>query len=282
MFRWIAAFILGAALVAAPIAAGEYKAALAYDEKSSVKLRKCFSKSFFGQKVKKCIDVGSIGGGVSGSAALQTFADEESGEIGAVMEADQNFLVILFGKKIKLGVVCTFNSGASTSYGYTFGFALSIPPVPSVSVVDILNSTQRRVVVAKTGPMAGKAKNVRSIAGKLSSGYAGAVSSPNFRKLMSAGARGCALRTNDYTLFSGIDGVDLFKVGISFDVGASKWKLVPETASASVAFNVKMTAVAKVGGQKISFSVLGEKVSWKLPGFSVKKSFTLLSQTLSI
>lgn len=262
--------------------AAEYKKAYAYDESSSVSLKKCFSKSFFGQKIKKCINAGKIGGGVNGSVSLVSFANEDSGEIGAALVIQQDFVVILFGKKVKVGAICGFNSARSSSYAVVLGVTLKTPDVPGFSVVDLVSRNLRSVVTAKTGPMAGVRGNVRASRGKISSGYAGAVSNANFKKLMSSAANGCTLKIPNYEIFCGIKGVNLFKAGVEFKIAAGSWKVDPTTADASVTLKTTATAVAKVGGEKISFKVLGKGVSWKLPGFAVKKHTTLLNQKLSI
>lgn len=262
--------------------AGEYKKAVAYSAYDQVKLRKCFSKTFFGKKIKKCFSAGTFGGGVSGKASILTFTNAETGEVGAAMVVEQEFKVKLFGKTIKVGAFCTYNSAASTSYSIVLGVSLKTPPVPRVSVVGLLGKALRAGVVAKVGPAAGRKVTARMAGRSVSSGYAGAVSTRVFKQLMSASARGCNVKISEYNIFSGIDGVDLFKAGVEFKAAVTNWKINPATASASVTLRMTGAALAKIGGQKISFKVVGKKVSWKLPSARVKKGFKLLSKKLSI
>ncbi|MCB1366878.1 MAG: hypothetical protein KDK00_03860 [Rhodobacteraceae bacterium] len=280
----ILTFILLAAASALPgkLHAGEYKKAVSYSAYDQVKLEKCFSKTFFGQKIRKCFSAGTFGGGVSGKASILTFANAETGEVGAAMVVEQEFKVKLFGKTVKVGAFCTYNSAASTSYSIVLGVSLKTPPVPRVSVVGLLGAALRAGVAAKVGPAAGRKVTARMAGRSVSSGYAGAVSTRVFRQLMSASARGCNVKISDYNIFSGIDGVDLFKAGVEFKAAATNWRIDPATASASVTLRMTGAAVAKIGGQKISFKVVGKKVSWKLPSASVKKGFKLLSKKLSI
>ncbi|ABK45537.1 hypothetical protein Mmc1_3046 [Magnetococcus marinus MC-1] len=260
--------------------AASYQPAVSYNEYSETKLEKCYQEKFFGEKIKKCIKAGTIGGGVNGQASLLTFANEDTGEIGAVLLAEQNFVVNLFGTKIEVGAICQYNNSKKAETGVFLGYSLSTPAIPSVSIKDIVVAVITRAAAAKVGSMANKAATAKVSNGKASSGYAGAVASASFNQLMSAGVSGCTLNTPDMKLFSGIKGVDLFKAGIQFTMVADKININTSTGSASVVLTATSEAIAKVGGEKVSFSVAGQKVKWSLPGFEVKEGVTLMKKTI--
>lgn len=260
--------------------AASSKAAVSYNKFEQVSLEKCFKKKFFTETVKKCINPGKVGGGVNGQASVLTFANDDTGEIGAVLLAEQNFVVELFGKKVTIGAVCSYNNTKSSSFGFFAGYSLSTPAIPSISVVDILSAAVSARMKAASGAMKGVSPTATRTGGKFNSGYAGAVSSSKFKSLMSAAAAGCTLKYPDYKLFSGIKSIELYKAGVEFSTAATNWKLNPANGSASVLLETKITAIAKVGGEKIKFKVLGKSVSWDLPGYSVKEGKKLTNKTI--
>jgi len=52
--------------------------------------------------------------------------------------------------------------------------------------------------------------------------------------------------------------------------GAASWKFFRD-GSASTTLKMAMTPKAKLGGNKISFKVAGQRVRWKLPSHRFKK-----------
>lgn len=257
------------------------KAAVSYNKFEQISLKKCFKKKFFSETVKKCIKPGKVGGGVNGLASVLTFANDETGEIGAVLLAEQNFIVELFGKKVTIGAVCSYNNTKSSSFSFFAGYSLSPPAIPSVSVVDILSAAVSARLKAASGAMKGVSPTATRTNGRFNSGYVGALPSSKFKSLMSAAAVGCTLKYPDYKLFSGIKSIELFKAGVEFSTAATNWKVNTDNGSAAVLLQTKITAIAKVGGKKIKFKVLGKRVSWKLPGYSVKKGKTLTNDKIS-
>jgi hypothetical protein len=251
--------------------------AVSYNKFSDVSLKKCWSKKFFGQKVEKCINPGSVGGGVNGTASVLTFANADTGEVGAVLVLEQNFVVKIFGQSVAIGATCTYNNSKSSSAGFFVGYSLSTPPIPSVSVVDILTAAVSARLKAVKGPMAGASTTAAKSGGRFNSGYTGAVDNSKFKSLLSNAAAGCTLRYPDAKLFSGIPSIDLYKVGINFAVGAVNWS-ISSNGGASVTLQMSMEPIAQVGGEKVSFKVLGNKVSWNLPGYAFKKQVSLMNQ----
>ena len=252
-----------------------------YDKSSKVSLRKCFSAKFFGQRIKKCVNPGSVGAGVKGSASIVTFTNADDGEVGAVLILQHNYHIEMFGQKATIGATCTFNSTKSSSIEFEIGHSLSTPPIPSISVLDILNAAVAAKKKAAKEVMRGVTPTAKRKGGKFSSGYAGALKNSAFRALLSEAASGCSLRYPDYKLFRGVPKVDLYKVGISFMAGAANWKFFRD-GGASTTLKMAMTPKAKLGGNKISFKVAGQRVRWKLPSHRFKKNISLVSHKITL
>lgn len=252
-----------------------------YNKSSKVRLRKCFSEKFVGVRVKECINPGSVGARVKGSASIVTFANANDGEVGAVLILQHDYRLDMFGQKVTIGATCTFNSTKSSVIEFEIGHSLSTPPIPSISVVDILTAAVAAKKKAAKGIMRGANPTAKKRGGKFSSGYAGALKNSTFKALLSEAASGCSLRYPDYKLFRGVPKVDLYKVGISFMVGATNWKFFRD-GGASITLKMAMTPNAKLGGNKISFKVAGQRVRWKLPSYRFKKNISLISHELSL
>lgn len=261
--------------------AASSKQAVGYKEFESVSLKKCFSKKLLGQKIEKCINPGKVGGGVNGRASVLTFANQKTGEIGAVLVAEQNFVVQMFGKKATIGAVCTYNQSRSSGFSFFAGVQLSTPKIPKVGVVDILSAAISARSKTSQGAMMDVPPSASRSGGRLSSGYAGSVSDSRFEALTSAAAAGCKLRYPDYKIFSGVKSVKVFKAGIEFSTAAVGWRLNPSTGSASVRLKTSMKAIAKVGGEAIKVKVAGQTVKWDLPGYKFSKNQTLTNKKVS-
>ena len=268
-------------LFASPSAAASSKQAVDYKEFKSVSLKKCFSKKLLGQTIEKCVNPGKIGGGVNGRASVLTFANQKTGDIGAVLVAQQNFVVQMFGKKATIGAVCTYNQSRSSGFSFFAGVQLSTPKVPKIGVVDILSAAISARSKASQGAMKDVPPSASRSGGRLSSGYAGSVSDSSFKALMSAAAAGCKLRYPDYKIFSGVKSVKLFKAGIEFSTAAVGWRVNASTGSASVRLKTSMKAIAKVGGEAIKVKVAGQTVKWDLPGHKFSKSQALTNKKVS-
>ena len=262
---------------------------LGYNEYKETKLESCAGVKILGKKIKECIKAGKIGGGVNGELQLVTFANAETGALGATLIAQQNFVVNLLGEKITIGAVCTFNSGARTGYDYFLGYSLSTPPIPSVSVVDILLAAitkGAKSTAAKKPPVANTTPTAKANGKGVSSGFAGNVSNADFKKLMSSAAAGCAPKFPDSKVFSGIKSISLFKAGINISLSATDWKIDPNKGKVGVKFNASIKPEAKIGGDKVKACVkaAGQKkcVKLKIPGKSIKKNITIMKKKFNI
>jgi hypothetical protein len=261
--------------------AASSKKAVSYKEFKNVSLKKCFSKKLLGQKIEKCINPGKIGGGVNGRASVLTFANQKTGEIGAVLVAEQNFVVQMFGKKATIGAVCTYNQSRSSGFSFFAGVQLSTPKIPKIGVVDILSAAISARSKTSQGAMKDVPPSASRSGGRLSSGYAGSVSESRFKALTSAAAAGCRLRYPDYKIFAGVKSVKVFKAGIEFSTAAVGWKINTTTGSASVRLKTSMKAIAKVGGEAIKVKVAGQTVKWDLPGYKFNNKQALTNNRIS-
>jgi hypothetical protein len=261
---------------------------ITYNEFKNIDTKKCAGVKILGKKVEKCINPGKMGGGVNGAASVVTFANADTGEMGAVLMAEQNFVVELFGQKVTIGAVCSFSSGVKTAFEMFLGYSLSTPPIPSVNVSDILLAAAKRGMksAAKSKPpIADKPATTQANGKKVTSGHAGNVTAGEFKQLLSAAAAGCAPVFPDRKVFSGIKSVELFKAGVSFTMGATNWELNPNTGAAAVTIEAAVEPVAKIGGEnfKACVKVVKKKCETiKVPGYSIKKKITMMSKKMSI
>ena len=267
-------FVVGDANAQAPVSR-----AWEYDKSSTLSLRKCFREKFLGVKVGHCINPGKMGGGSKGSASVVTFANADDGTVGGMLILQHDYHVEAFGKKTTIGVTCAFNHTKSSSVEFFVGHSLSTPPIPSISVVDILTVAISAKMKASKGIMRGVKSTANKTGTKFNSGYAGAVKNSAFKALVSQAASGCTFRHPDYKLFRGVPGVEIYKVGVNFVAGASNWKFFRD-GGASVDVKMSMTPSAKIGGNRIRVKVAGQTIKWKLPSYKFEKNISLVSHNL--
>jgi len=122
-----------------------------------------------------------VGGGVKGSASVVTFANANDGTVGAVLILQHNYHVEMFEQKATIGATCAFNSTKSSTIEFEIGHSLSTPPIPSISVLDILNAAVAAKKKAAKEVMRGVTPTAKRKGGKFSSGYAGVLKNSAFR-----------------------------------------------------------------------------------------------------
>ena len=260
--------------------AAENKGILEYKKYEEVDLKQCYKKKFFGVSVGKCIDAGKFGYGSAGQVKILTFSHSETGEIGGILLSEERKTFKISGKTIEYGISCSANSAGSAKWSYSLGNSVSIPPTPAISVVDILSAVITRGMKAKSGAQAGQPATATKTGSTVSNGYAGAVTSSEWSKLMSAATAGCSFNPNP-EVFSGTDAITIFKMAVDIEFSADEWKFNKSSGGGSAKIYMNMSPIVQVGNQKVGFKVVGKKVSWTLPGFTIAKDMQIISQPLA-
>lgn len=276
----LSAFFVALLFVTTSALSAENKGSLEYGKYDETELKQCYKKKFFGQSIGKCINAGKFGYGAEGNIKILTFSHSETGEIGAILLSEDRKTFKVSGKTITYGITCSASSSNSSKWSYSLGYSVSLPPAPAVSVVDILSAVITRGMKSKAGARASQPATATKTGSSVSSGYAGAATSSEWSKLMSAAAAGCTF-SPDPAIFSGTSEITIFKMAIDVEFSAGEWKLNKSNGGGSAKIYMNMTPIVQVGHEKVGFKVAGKKVSWTLPGFTFSKDFQILSQDIN-
>ena len=189
---------------------------------------------------------------VSGAAEIVVYADEVTGSIGATATAKQIVTLGFFGgKPFDLGLSCSFTEGGQSEYTLNFGASMSTPPIPSLSVTDILEGIAAGGAIAKKIPL--------KVINQLRS-----VQIP------------CTVVMPDMELFSGVPAINIYTVASTMTIAAQNWNISDDAVAVDIVVSSGVTA--QLGGTEIEVSGKGVDQPFKTQvfGLGYQKDFVNL------